>query len=55
MKQPTMMNHNMLNPTVAPSFGVTINSPEPTMIALMMRPGPTCRSMPGQSVGAGLG
>jgi hypothetical protein len=33
-------NHNIEKPSAAPTFGVTISSPEPTMAALMMRPGP---------------
>ena len=48
-----MMNHSSWKPTAAPSFGVTISSPEPTMTALMIRPGPSCFRMPGKLVGAG--
>ena len=38
--QPRMMNHSRLKPTDAPSLGVTISSPDPTMVAVMMKPGP---------------
>ena len=40
--QPTMMNHNIEKPSAAPTFGVTMSSPDPTMAALMMSPGPRC-------------
>ena len=33
---------------------MTISSPEPTITALIMSPGPSCRRMPAKSVGAGL-
>jgi len=48
-----MMNQRSRKPTSAPSFGVTINSPEPTMIDVMINPGPSCRSRPPSEVGAG--
>jgi hypothetical protein len=37
-----MMNHRSVNPLAAPTLGVTISSPEPTMAALMIRLGPRC-------------
>lgn len=40
-----MMNQSRVKPLLAPSFGVTINSPETTMVAVMIRPGPRWRSM----------
>ena len=50
--QPAIMNHNRLKPYSAPTLGVAINSPEPTMQAVIMRPGPRCLRMPRQSFGA---
>ena len=50
-----MMNHSMVKPTLAASAGVAISSPEPTMVAVMISPGPRCLRMPLKSVGAGLG
>jgi hypothetical protein len=47
------MNHSSVKPALAPSFGVTISSPEPTMEAVMIRPGPSWRTMPLTEVGAG--
>ena len=44
--QPTMMNHNIEKPSAAPTFGVTMSSPDPTMDALMMSPGPRCDAVP---------
>src|SRR5262245_20776664 len=49
------MNQSSLKPWAAPSLGVTMSSPEPTMIALRIRPGPSCRAIPAQVVGAGRG
>ena len=49
------MNHSMVKPTLAASAGVAISSPEPTMVAVMISPGPRCLRMPLKSVGAGLG
>ena len=40
--QPRMMNHSIEKPSAAPTFGVTMSSPDPTMAALMMSPGPRC-------------
>jgi hypothetical protein len=48
-----MMNQSSVNPKLAPSLGVTINSPEPTIDAVMIRPGPSCRRIPPNEVGAG--
>ena len=53
--QPAIMNHNRLKPYSAPTLGVAINSPEPTMQAVMIRPGPRCLRVPRQSVGASCG
>lgn len=39
-------------PTSAPNFGVTINSPEPTIEAVMIKPGPRYRSVSKNFVGA---
>jgi hypothetical protein len=47
------MNHRRLKPDSAPSLGVTINSPEPTIIELRINPGPIWRSKPASDVGAG--
>ena len=52
-RQPRMINQSSLNPSSAPSFGVTISSPEPTMTALMMSPGPICRNTPPRERGGG--
>ena len=38
--QPRTMNQSSVKPTDAPSLGVTISSPDPTMVAVMMKPGP---------------
>ena len=46
-----MMNHSIEKPSAAPTLGVTISSPDPTMAALMMRPGPRCDAVPSQSRG----
>ena len=51
--QPRMMNQSSVNPKLAPSLGVTISSPEPTIDAVMIRPGPSCRRIPPNEVGAG--
>src|SRR6187397_2517583 len=40
-----MTNQSIENPLAAPTFGVTMSSPDPTMAALMMRPGPRCDAM----------
>ena len=40
-----MMNHSRTKPTSAPSFVVTISSPDPTIDAVMINPGPICRMM----------
>ena len=53
--QPSTMNHSIANPTLAPSLGVTISSPEPTMTAVMIRPGPSWRAMPSAPAGADTG
>ena len=53
--QPSMMNHSSVKPFFAPTTGVAINSPEPTMQAVMIRPGPRCLRMPPQCVGASWG
>src|SRR5687767_1742452 len=44
--QARMTNHSIEKPSAAPTFGVTMSSPEPTMAALMMRPGPRCEAVP---------
>ena len=49
--QAMMMNHNIEKPSAAPTFGVTISSPDPTMAALMMRPGPRCDAVRSQPRG----
>src|SRR5262245_2626824 len=49
-----MMNHSRLKPTEAPSLGVTISSPEPTMVAVMMKPGPRWRTSAPKVVGGAL-
>ena len=49
-----MMNHSMVKPTSEASAGVAISSPEPTMVAVMISPGPRCLMMPRRVVGAGL-
>ena len=50
---PRMMNQSSVKPKLAPNLGVTISSPEPTIEAVMMSPGPSCRRMPPTEVGAG--
>ncbi len=52
--QPSTMNHNRLKPTDAPSLGVTMSSPDPTIVAVMMKPGPRWRTSPPSDVGGGL-
>jgi hypothetical protein len=47
------MNQSIVNPALAPSFGVTTSSPEPTIDAVMIKPGPSCRTIPPKVVGAG--
>ena len=51
----TNINQSILNPTLAASAGVAINSPEPTIVAVIISPGPRCLSMPTNVLGAGLG
>ena len=36
-----IMNQSSVKPAPAPSLGVTTSSPEPTMVAVMIRPGPS--------------
>ena len=50
-----MMNHSMVKPTSEASAGVAISSPEPTIVAVMISPGPRCLIMPESVVGAALG
>ena len=47
------MNQSIEKPSAAPTFGVTISSPDPTIAALMMRPGPDATPCP-PSVGGGI-
>jgi hypothetical protein len=49
--QPRIMNHSIEKPRAAPTFGVTMSSPEPTIAALMMRPGPRCDAVASQPRG----
>ena len=49
-----MMNQSIVKPTSEASAGVAINSPEPTMVAVMISPGPRCLMIPRRVVGAGL-
>src|SRR5918993_1505118 len=44
-------NHKRKKPLAAPTFGVTISSPDPTMAALMMRPGPRWEAVANQPRG----
>ena len=46
-----MMNHSIEKPSAAPTFGVTISSPDPTIAALMMSPGPRCDAVAIQPLG----
>ena len=48
---PNMINHRSANPASAPTLVVTINSPEPTMLADIISPGPNCLRIPFQSEG----
>jgi hypothetical protein len=43
-----MINHNKLKPALAPVIVVAINSPEPTIDAAMISPGPKCDRIPSQ-------
>ena len=52
--QPRMMNHSIEKPSAAPTFGVTMSSPEPTIAALMMRPGPRCEAVASQPRGGSI-
>ena len=61
-RQPRIINHSSVKPALAPSFGVTISSPEPTIVAVMIRPGPIWRriaagprGMAGNSGAGGIG
>src|SRR5688572_23847586 len=49
------MSHSSLKPASPASFGVTMSSPEPTIDAVRMRPGPMCRRITSQWVGASRG
>src|SRR5262245_37279828 len=49
--QPKMMNQSIEKPSAAPTFGVTISSPEPTIDALMISPGPRCDAVLSQPRG----
>ena len=49
---PRMMNQSNVNPTLAPSLGVTITSPDPTIEAVTMSPGPVFFKISVQRVGA---
>ncbi len=44
--QPTMISHSSEMPACAPVLVVAISSPEPTMLAAIMSPGPSWRRMP---------
>ena len=49
-----MMNHSSVKPFSAPVLVVTISSPDPTIEAEMISPGPSWRSSPVKVVGAFL-
>jgi hypothetical protein len=48
------MTQNVINPPFAPSTVVAINSPEPTMEADKIKPGPRKLSLPLRDMGGSL-
>ena len=52
-KQLTRITQNVMNPALAPRAVVAMSSPEPTIAADRIKPGPRCRSCPKNVVGAG--
>jgi len=49
--QPRIISHNKLNPACAPVLGVKINSPEPTIAAAIINPGPSRANTPNTLLG----
>jgi len=50
-KQLTMITQNVMKPAFAPSAVVAMSSPEPTMAAERIKPGPRYLSLPTKVVG----
>ena len=49
--QPTTISHSNEIPACAPVFVVAINSPDPTILAAIISPGPSFRKIPPNDVG----
>ena len=55
MIQPMTISQSRSKPASAASFGVAITSPEPTIEAVRISPGPTCRKICPKLLGASCG